>query len=493
MTRLGVGLTHAPGLDRVMAACGDLLEVVEIEPQTLWRTRTDGEIDVDEEALRRLADLPGARLLHGIGNPVGGCLQPDGEQLDRFAQLAERLGTPWVSEHLAFNRVRPPGQGGGAEFRTGFMLPPRQTASGVRHSVSSVRTMMDRLPVPLAVEIGTNYLRPRPDELPDGEFVARVAEGAGCGLLLDLHNVLANERNGRGGVEQLLADLPLDRVWEVHLAGGLEHRGYWLDAHSGLPDQELLDLAARVLPRLPALRAVLFEVVGPAVTQLEAAEVRDLLVRVREMWPQHPAADLPRPWRSPLPAQAGPDPVSPQEGSPRECSPQECSPQEWEHTLGSLVIGRSPDSPLARELAADPALPLLRELVSEFRAGALVGTLVHTLRLLLLTLGTEGVRELLDGYTRAQPPPLFATQEAFAFADHLRRARPAVEWLSDVLELDLGLIRVQLDGEPQTVELDTEPTALLAALGAGRLPVGAPRGPHRVRLVDDRAPERSSA
>jgi hypothetical protein len=358
------------------------------------------------------------------------------------------------------------------------MLPPRQSASGVRRSVSSVRAMADRLPVPLAVEIGTNYLRPRPDELPDGEFVARVAEGAGCGLLLDLHNVLANERNGRGGVEQLLTALPLDRVWEVHLAGGLEHRGYWLDAHSGLPDQELLELAERVLPRLPALRAVLFEVVGPATTKLDPAEVRDLLVRVREMWPRHPVAEL----RRPRPAQLPPPAV-----------PEAVSPQEWEHALGSLVIGRSPDSALARELAADPALPLLRELVSEFRAGALVGTLVHTLRLLLLTLGAEGVRELLDGYTRAQPPLLFPTEEAFAFADHLRRTRPAVDWLGDVLELDLGLTRVQLDGEPQTVELDTEPTALLAALGAGRLPVGAPRGPYRVRLVDDRAPQPSTA
>jgi hypothetical protein len=34
------------------------------------------------------------------------------------------------------------------------------------------------------------------DELPDGEFVRGVVEGAGCGLLLDLHNVYCNNLNG---------------------------------------------------------------------------------------------------------------------------------------------------------------------------------------------------------------------------------------------------------------------------------------------------------
>ncbi|MEU6232220.1 DUF692 family multinuclear iron-containing protein [Kitasatospora sp. NPDC047058] len=481
MTGLGVGLTHVPGAEPLLDACADLLEVVEIEPQALWRARPDGTTGCDEEALRRLADLPGARLLHGVGNPVGGCRPPDPRQTALVGELAERLGAPWVSEHLAFNRTTGrtagptgrTGRGGRSEdgFRTGFMLPPRQTLEGVRRSVASVRAMADALPVPLAVEIGTNYLRPRADELPDGRFVASVAEGAGCGLLLDLHNVLANERNGRASVGRLLDELPLDRVWEVHLAGGFEHRGYWLDAHSGLPDKELLALAERVLPRLPALRAVLFEVTGSALPGLDPQAVRDLLVRVREQWrPQPSPAGLalaaPVPWPSPA--------LEPGDGP---------GPEEWEHALGALTIGREADGTLARELAADPAIALLRELVTEFRASALAGTLVHTVRLLLLTLGEAGVRALLDDYTRSHPPELFATEEAMAFAAHLRRTRPRVPWLADVLELDLGLVHVRLDDAPRTVRLGTDPNDLLAALGAGRLPVAPAQGSFLVRLT----------
>ncbi|KQV14315.1 MULTISPECIES: hypothetical protein [unclassified Kitasatospora] len=97
------------------------------------------------------------------------------------------------------------------------------------------------------------------------------------------------------------------------------------------------------------------------------------------------------------------------------------------------------------------------------------------------------MRELMVGYARQRTPELFATEEAFAFAEYLGRSRPAVPLLPDVLELDLGLMLVRLDGEPRTVTLGTDPTVLLTELGAGRLPVAPPRGSYLLRLVDDRA------
>lgn len=282
-----------------------------------------------------------------------------------------------------------------------------------------------------------------------------------------------------GGASPFHPPLPLDRVWEVHLAGGFAHRGYWLDAHSGLPDADLLHLAERILPRLPALRAVLFEVTASAAPQLDVHQLRDLLLRVSDRWPRRPG-DLPV---IPLPTV----PRRPDREIAEVTSPEGAalSPDDWERTLGSLAIGRNPDTLLARQLSADPAIPLLRELVTEFRASALVGTLVYTMRLLFLTLRESGVRELIDAYTRHHPPYLFSSQEAFQFGEYLRRVRPEVPWLTDVLELDLGIARVRLNGSPCTVSLETDPTDLLTDLGAGRLPVAPRRGSFRVQLVDE--------
>jgi uncharacterized protein (UPF0276 family) len=75
-----------------------------------------------------------------------------------------------------------------------FYLPV--TLDSVLAAVDSIRSIAYRLPVPFAVENGVNYLKPREDELSDGEFVSKVIEYANCGLVLDLHNAWNNEANG---------------------------------------------------------------------------------------------------------------------------------------------------------------------------------------------------------------------------------------------------------------------------------------------------------
>ena len=122
----------------------------------------------------------------------------------------------WASEHLSFNQARLAGR----EFFGGFLLPPVQTMASARIAARNIAAVKDLLPVPFAFETGVNYLAPQPGEMPDGAFFAAVAEQADCGILLDLHNLWCNERNGRQRVLDVVAELPLDRVWEVHLAGG---------------------------------------------------------------------------------------------------------------------------------------------------------------------------------------------------------------------------------------------------------------------------------
>jgi uncharacterized protein (UPF0276 family) len=179
------------------------VQVLEVEPQTTWLKLRDRvqPYRVDREVLARIRQLPGRKLVHSVGTPVGGTVRPDPAQLTLLRETIQQLEAPWASDHLSFNQT--------PEFGTGFFLPPRQTAAGIETVMTSVGDLQDALPVPIAVETGVNYLRPRADELPDGEFVARVVEGADCGLLLDLHNVFANGLNGRQPVDDYLEQLPL--------------------------------------------------------------------------------------------------------------------------------------------------------------------------------------------------------------------------------------------------------------------------------------------
>jgi hypothetical protein len=56
----------------------------------------------------------------------------------------------------------------------------------------------------------------------EAEFIRRVAERTGCGLLLDINNVFVSATNHGYSALEYLADFPLARVGEIHLAGHAE-------------------------------------------------------------------------------------------------------------------------------------------------------------------------------------------------------------------------------------------------------------------------------
>jgi len=274
LPELGVGLNWFPELGPVLKANIELVDVLEVEPQSLWRREKGADrLVLDQAALAALRRYRLPMLAHSVTLPVGGTLPPSQDEAAQLAAVSRKLSSPWVSEHLGFNRVIDES----GKWQSGFLLPPRQTVSGVEAAVASVRALATRQPVPLAIETGVNYLRPRSAELPDGEFVARVAEQADCGILLDLHNVWTNERNGRQTLADYIDQIPLERVWEIHLAGGHGHRGFWLDAHSGPVPLGLMELASRIVPRLPNLKAIVFELFPSYFPKISYSEFRSQL------------------------------------------------------------------------------------------------------------------------------------------------------------------------------------------------------------------------
>ncbi|NJM77566.1 MAG: DUF692 domain-containing protein [Acaryochloridaceae cyanobacterium RU_4_10] len=198
--------------------------------------------------------------------------------LPTFKETIAAVNAPWCSEHLSFNRFASERD----EFNTGFLCPPLQTLEGVKKAAANIRELKAKLPIPFAFETGVNYLQPLEGELSDGQFFAAVAEEADCGIVLDLHNLWCNEQNGRQPLREVLAELPLERVWEVHLAGGQDYRGYWLDAHSDLVPVPLMELAKEIIPTLPNLKALIFEILEDFV-KIKGIQPEALLDQVRQL------------------------------------------------------------------------------------------------------------------------------------------------------------------------------------------------------------------
>jgi uncharacterized protein len=477
---LGIGIVYWPELLDPLELARQQLDVLEVEPQAFWLRDASSEAGyvLDRRAFAHLRGLPHPRIVHGVGFPLGGTVPTSGPELDAFVESVRELDGVWASEHLSFNRVRD-----GAQVRDlGFLLPPLQSAAGVEVCVANIGAVRAALRVPFAVETGVNYLRPQPGELSDGEFFASVARSADCGLLLDVHNLWTNQRNGRQPVLDAVAQLPLDRVIELHLAGGQEFDGYWVDAHSGLVPGEVLDLAWQIVPRLPHLKAIVYEVMPEYVAEfgITASDLEAQLDRLRELW-QARGRDVP----NHVPHQA-PDHVPHDLPPPRDhaSTTPALSPAQWERAvaaaLGRSTPGAEPagGEPPAVDLSDDPGVPVLRRLIGGVRAGKVASTLTMTTRLLLLSLGENGMQQIFDEFWATEPTRPAASEEAATFArfiiGHPVSAR--IEALADVVKFELAAHRAVLTGDGQRLSLSIDPEQLVASLREGKLPPAPRRG-----------------
>jgi uncharacterized protein (UPF0276 family) len=450
LPELGVGITYSSAIEPAILQWPELFDVVEFEPQTSWIETRDSEqpYRVSDLVLDHIAHLPGRKLVHSIGVPVGGTVRPQPTQLALLRRTIAKFNAPWVSEHLSFNCTQ--------EFSTGFFLPPRQTLQGVETVTTSIRDLQAALPVPIAVETGVNYLRPRRDEMLDGAFVAAVTENADCGILLDLHNLFANGVNGRQSVEEFIAQIPLERVWEIHLAGGFEMEGFWLDAHSGAIPDALLGIARQVVPALPNLKVIVFELFPSFVPGFGLDGIRAEIEKLHGLWELRGGVRRKK--------------VREHRAWDAESKTGEyASPYTWERALGSLVIGRAPDDEVTRELATDPGVAVINHLACEFRASMIVSVLRLTSRLLMLALGPDIFRSILEEFWSKTTPQLFASSEAESFARYLEALDLKLPQLNKVLEFERSVIATLMDDAPRVVAFDFDPLPLLRGLAKGQL------------------------
>jgi uncharacterized protein (UPF0276 family) len=85
--------------------------------------------------------------------------------------------------------------------------------------------------------------------------------------------------------------LRLDRVIEIHIAGGATHDGFQLDVHSKMTPEPVWELLEWVAPRAPHLAGVVYEVMEQALTLVGVDGIRSQLARARDVWDKYCAAD----------------------------------------------------------------------------------------------------------------------------------------------------------------------------------------------------------
>jgi len=162
-------------------------------------------------------------VMHGVSLSIGSTAPLDRDYLHRLGALAARVRPSWISDHLCWTGVN--------GRTTHDLLPLPLTSTCLAHVADRVRAVQDWLGRPIVLENPSTYLQFEASQMSEQEFLGRLAEDTGCGLLLDVNNVYVSSVNHGFDPMAYIDELPADRIVQVHLAGCRDCGGYLIDTH----------------------------------------------------------------------------------------------------------------------------------------------------------------------------------------------------------------------------------------------------------------------
>lgn len=221
---IGVGLRHPHFKDALSETAG--IDFLEVHAENFF-----AEGGLPRQILEAIAaQYP--LSFHGTSMGLGSAGGVNQHYLERLKQVIEYFKPHWVSDHASFawSTIH------GRQVHMADLLPLPFNMSSLDILVANVDYVQQHLGRQLLIENIVVYLDIDTHEMHETEFLSRLVERTGCGLLVDLNNLLVNARNNihqspLSEAKQWLEAIPVAAVKEVHLAGYTEPK----------PDQLIID------------------------------------------------------------------------------------------------------------------------------------------------------------------------------------------------------------------------------------------------------------
>jgi uncharacterized protein (UPF0276 family) len=282
---LGIGLPYFQELPSDIYR-GGTVDFVEVTPEVLCRERRGGALDLLPEKLAQAQDACSALpiVVHGVELSIGSAHGCNAAYLELLDRLQACWPFRWHSEHLGFQTIA--GQDAHS-LNTGVPLPLPATEEAAQLVADRSAAILARYGVPFLLENAAHYLIDLPADPEIGDDVGlmnAILDRTGCQQLLDLHNVWCNAINHGHGAFATIDRMRLDRVAEIHIAGGSWHDGFWMDAHDSRVPETVWELLEYTLRRAPNVRGVVFEVLEEHLPRLGADAIVDELSHARAIW-----------------------------------------------------------------------------------------------------------------------------------------------------------------------------------------------------------------
>ncbi len=301
--KLGVGINYHGYFHDLIIRHLDLIDYIEVSPDIFCEEVIGGDAtDISQRHFRldthKLQDalaIGNLRpvVVHGLSLSIGSASGWNSDYLNILDQYALQQTLVWHSEHLGFMLVQ---NQDGSDSHAGLILPMQFTQEAADLLCPRIQHLCDRYQIPFLIENTTYYLpnftggdNNHWDEI---DFLNQLLTRTSCGLLLDLYNFYCNAINFGFDPYAALNRLQLDRVIEIHVAGGVTHEGFVLDVHSREVPDAVWELLEWVLPKVPNLCAITYELLEQALSVTGEEKIVAQLQRCNAFWNEYTACWL---------------------------------------------------------------------------------------------------------------------------------------------------------------------------------------------------------
>ena len=198
-------------------------------------------------------------LLHDY---LGQLSEPlDERSIARARSLAELYRTPWVAEHFQCLHTED------GTYNLNYVFPPLYTEEFLARFIANANALQARLDQPLVMENIPGFFDVKASRIPEAVWLRRFFDRTNAGFLLDLPHIWLEAHYHGVDPQTFLADFPLDRVVELHVAGVEPDRdleGPWIAPNE--PSAAMLDFLGYAVSRCPGAKAVTFDAFSPTLT-----------------------------------------------------------------------------------------------------------------------------------------------------------------------------------------------------------------------------------
>lgn len=237
----GAGIAYRFNIHREIMEHRDRIDLLEISTEDYIvrerRLGADNEMRLLREALETISGVA-----HGLSLSLGTVAEPSPWYLEATNRFLQESGLEIFSEHCAFHSVD------GNDLTLFLEMPfAEESVDWMAKKYEAVKTALGRS---FALE-NVTYFFPVPHcPLDEATFFRRLCEETDASLLLDVTNLFNNSQNHGYDAAEFLDRYPLERVSQIHLAGGfLTENGQWEDSHSEPVMEPVWELYEEVIRR----------------------------------------------------------------------------------------------------------------------------------------------------------------------------------------------------------------------------------------------------